>query len=271
MSPPQVYQPISEFPDFDGSSGAGPLKFENSGDVLNWYIHWRMDSEIATVSNTTPIVITTSAAHEFQTGYKVIIKDSTITAADGTWTVTRVSSTSFSLDTSTAGGASAGAGIAVSADLGLLAKLVDACAFLGKAASIRREPAFYWDGSYTNDDKPTINAGADAALKLYPPDAARVRTFKVKLSPAVHANLPASMPQLFFFKVALNGVLDTMWSVTDTSANVGIYNAAHDLTLDLGADETIDRENFLYRIQFVQETGANSANGAIGPVRVRFF
>jgi len=62
---------------------------------------------IVDVSNTTPIVVNTGTInHPFGTGDIVTITGNA--AANGTWTVTRVDSTHFSLDTSVAGGVVAG-------------------------------------------------------------------------------------------------------------------------------------------------------------------
>ncbi len=142
--------------------------------------------------------------------------------------------------------------------------------YLADGLCVTKTPAFYWDGSYTNEFKPTINAGSSASIKFGPqfPHGIKVRTFVVKLSPGAHGALPSSMPQLVFFRVTLAGVLDQSWSVTDTTSPVASYVIAHDLTIDLGANITIDRETYLYMLQFVQETGADSANGAIGPARI---
>jgi len=61
---------------------------------------------ITGATNATPIVITTSGAHGLSTGDKVAIKSVLgNTAANGNWTITVLSSTTFSLDTSSGSGA----------------------------------------------------------------------------------------------------------------------------------------------------------------------
>lgn len=61
-------------------------------------------------TNATPIVVT-DASHGLVTGDKVtIISHATNTAANGTWTVTRVSANEFSLDGSVGNGAGGGTG-----------------------------------------------------------------------------------------------------------------------------------------------------------------
>lgn len=66
---------------------------------------------VAGATNATPIVITTAAPHGLTTGSVVIIAGCTgNTAANGTWTITRLSSMSFSLNASGGNGAYAGGG-----------------------------------------------------------------------------------------------------------------------------------------------------------------
>jgi hypothetical protein len=61
---------------------------------------------ITGASNATPIVITTSGNHGYLTGDKVDISDvGGNTAANGNWTVTKLTDTTFSLDTSVGNGA----------------------------------------------------------------------------------------------------------------------------------------------------------------------
>jgi hypothetical protein len=61
---------------------------------------------VSAASNATPIQITTSAAHNISTGATVIVTGALgNTAANGTWIVTKVSSTQFTLTGSTGNGA----------------------------------------------------------------------------------------------------------------------------------------------------------------------
>lgn len=61
---------------------------------------------ITNASNASPIVITTSIAHLFATGDRVNVSGvSGNNAANGTWSITKLSSTTFSLDGSTGSGA----------------------------------------------------------------------------------------------------------------------------------------------------------------------
>ena len=61
---------------------------------------------VSDAANATPIVITTTAAHNLSTGQKVVISGvGGNTNANGTFTITKVDATSFSLDGSSGNGA----------------------------------------------------------------------------------------------------------------------------------------------------------------------
>lgn len=73
---------------------------------------------VSAATNATPIVITTTADHLFATGDTVIVASvAGNTAANGTWTITKVSATTFSLDTSVGSGAYTSGGTAVDVSL----------------------------------------------------------------------------------------------------------------------------------------------------------
>lgn len=130
-------------------------------------------------------------------------------------------------------------------------------------------------GAWTN----TIAGGDGAAMQTVDVNASivaiplplrhgiKIRTIKVRVAPQVHVSLPV-MPILRLYKITLTGTLDTTWTITDPSASVGVYNAAHDVTLDLGADEEIDKTGFYYLLQFVGEDGANEQTVNIGQPRI---
>ncbi len=64
---------------------------------------------ITTATNASPIVVTTSGAHGFVNNQKVVVSGvGTNTAANATWTITYISATSFSLNSSTGNGAGTG-------------------------------------------------------------------------------------------------------------------------------------------------------------------
>ena len=76
---------------------------------------------VADATNTDPIVITTSSAHGLFTGQKVMITGvAGNLAANGTFTITVLSDTTFSLDESSGNGAYAGGGIVTAAIFNLI-------------------------------------------------------------------------------------------------------------------------------------------------------
>lgn len=85
------------------------LGFRNK--TFGWNNHIPTTISIIGATNATPIVIQTAVAHLRQTGDEVVISGVTgNTAANGTWTVTRVDDTHFSLDGSSGNGAYVSAG-----------------------------------------------------------------------------------------------------------------------------------------------------------------
>ncbi len=73
---------------------------------------------VTAASNASPIVITTSAAHQFVTGDTVVIQNvGGNTAANGVWQITKTSSTQFQLDSSTGNAAYTSGGTATNLSL----------------------------------------------------------------------------------------------------------------------------------------------------------
>lgn len=71
---------------------------------------------IASSTNAGPIEITTSAAHGYVTGDRITINGHTTnTAANGTWVITKVDATKFTLDGSTGNGVGGATGTAATA------------------------------------------------------------------------------------------------------------------------------------------------------------
>ena len=86
-----------------GSLGAGTLDADITAGTTN---------TITAASNASPIVITTSVAHARTTGDVLSVENvSGNTAANGTWTVTVLTTTTFSLDTSVGNGAYTSGGV----------------------------------------------------------------------------------------------------------------------------------------------------------------
>ncbi len=86
-------------------TGATNVYILNSLNWANVWKNWWTRVAIASSTNATPIEITTSSAHGFITGDKVTIVGHTVNlAANGTWIVTWVSATKFTLDSSVGSG-----------------------------------------------------------------------------------------------------------------------------------------------------------------------
>lgn len=72
---------------------------------------------------------------------------------------------------------------------------------------------------------------------------------------AGHGALP-TMPTVTLRRIDANGGDTTLGSQTDTSGNVGAYEATHDITVS-GLTHTIDRTLYRYVLTMVGETGGN--------------
>ncbi len=114
----------------------------------------------------------------------------------------------------------------------------------------------------------TIPAGDSGSMALPLPHGSRIKTVVLRLVPAAHANLPATMPILTLYKITIAGVLSASWAFTDPTATAGAYSLAHDITLDIGSFETIDRTAFVYLLVFSQEDSTHAVDGDIGQPRI---
>jgi hypothetical protein len=70
--------------------------------TLNWWTGNMIS--ILSITNATPVVVTTTTSHGYATGDQVVIRNTLVAALNGTWTITVISSTTFSLNGSTAQG-----------------------------------------------------------------------------------------------------------------------------------------------------------------------
>lgn len=124
---------------------------------------------ITGATNATPIVITTSVAHLFATGDTVVVSGVLgNTAANGTWTITKISATTFSLATSVGSGAYTSGGTAIDVSLtpqfqapadgdtldaasvlAAIEALADRTQFLALAMSRLRKKEFTASGTWT--------------------------------------------------------------------------------------------------------------------------
>lgn len=71
-----------------------------------------------------------------------------------------------------------------------------------------------------------------------------------------HVALPASLPQIQLVEIDLDGLVTTIGTQVDTSANVAAYNLNHEVALT-GLSETVASPS-LYYIRITGESGANS-------------
>lgn len=123
------YTPVSIMPYLQASGGAGPLTLQDRGDVIQEVETYQAVAPIERVTNTTPIVIETTAPHYFQNALKVIINGTGVAGANNgavPWSITVLTATTFSLTGSTASGAAGAGGNAISVEQGTLGKLIDA-------------------------------------------------------------------------------------------------------------------------------------------------
>lgn len=104
----------------DNTIRVGPLSESLDGSAVNdatFEVDVALDADNSTANqitgatDATPIVITTAAAHGLSSGNKVAItRVGGNVAANGNWTITVLSSTTFSLDTSEGDGTYTGSG-----------------------------------------------------------------------------------------------------------------------------------------------------------------
>lgn len=133
-------------------------------------------------------------------------------------------------------------------------------------------PGAQWTGTIAGGDGAAMQTVAQSSTVEAPLvllHGIKIRTIKVRVRPQViHGALPGNMPILKLYKIGLTGTLITTWTQVDTSASVAVYETPHDVTLDLGADEEIDKTAYYYLAQFVGEGGANNEDCDIGQPRI---
>jgi hypothetical protein len=101
---------VSFFPEktTTGNAGARDTSWV-VGNIVDRVDHKTDSFSVSTASNASPIVVTTTKVHSFETGDQCVVAGvATNTNANGTWTVTRLSETTFSLNGTTGNGAGTG-------------------------------------------------------------------------------------------------------------------------------------------------------------------
>ena len=125
------------------------------GEFLWWFFPYLQNKSVGYASYTNPISIGTVEEHELSTGQQVILSGvQGNTAANGTWTVTVVDATHFTLNGSSANGAYAGGGNITGGGMAFYDAETSAAALkmLGRPLHVFLTP----------DDDPTVNGSADA-------------------------------------------------------------------------------------------------------------
>lgn len=79
-----------------------------------------------------------------------------------------------------------------------------------------------------------------------------------------HAGLP-TMPTFRVFRMPVTtGVFQTMSNlITDPTAVLATYNAAHQITIPINANAVIDKSSYRYIVRIIGESGANSVASAL--------
>ncbi len=135
-------------------AAAGLPPWLQLGEFLWWFFSdTRLD--VLAASNRAPIVITTATDHNIEAGDTVIVCGvAGNTAANGTWTATRLSSNTFALDGSAGNGDSAPGGVVQCGSMALY----DADTTQAAQLALGRPLHLF----HTQDDDPSANGHADA-------------------------------------------------------------------------------------------------------------
>lgn len=275
--PTTTITPTTVWPDFDGAQSFGPPQEQQSNQPYLWFAMFDNNYSIASVANTTPIELTFTTKQgrtpggTWEDGQEIFVVGCSVFNANGRHVITKTANPNvIKLAGTTASGTGSG-GVGIDPKLGLFSKFVDGLAWLGRALSVGTNVfGGYWfaNGQIT-DSNPTIptSGGAGVPLDLIVPNGAMLVGLSVKLYPAVHANLPASMPKLSLFQRDLDGSVIDSWVETDPSPDVATYNAAHNLVLTISPNPIlIDYTQYTYVVSFDGESGADSQALPIGPL-----
>ena len=157
-------------------NAAGLTPWLQFGEILHWFFSERMSQAVGYASFAAPISIGTVSPHGFTTGQTVIIAGvKGNTAANGTWPITVVDSTHFTLTGSSGNGTYvASTGTASGGGMAFY----DANQAAAATSALGRALASF----YTQDDDPTINSSADANFL-----ASRIKTHVDSIRTAVLA------------------------------------------------------------------------------------
>lgn len=101
---------------------------------------------------------------------------------------------------------------------------------------------------------------AYASFDLDLPHASTINAIRIHVSPDTHVALPGTMPAWELISYTANGTAAPLTSMTDASVDAAAYSASHFIE-KTGLSINIDRDTYRYRLNFVQESGGNSAPG----------
>lgn len=252
-----------------------------------------LSATINGATNASPIVLSTTVAHGFQTNDIVNVSGvggNTAANANG-WVVTYVDSTHFSLNGSTGSGAYTAGGTAVdisltpgatipsdgdprnaaSVNVGLQLAL-DRTQFLAKLSSSRPDSMFcrHWEFNPTNYlptggamlAQTTTAAIAYAKLDL-PQGSTLTGVTMYVIGAAGHAAFPGGKPPVMpTFQIRKMAAALTSSAIgalqTDPSATAVAFEAVHSFSLT-GLTEVIDNSSFVYYVECKAENGAAPA------------
>lgn len=97
-----------------------------------------------------------------------------------------------------------------------------------------------------------------AGCPLRVPHGVTLTAVSVRVAPANHTGLPAVKPRMYLRRPnTSSGAVVELGDVTDPSADITAYNAAHEITLS-GLSEAIDRTANRYVVNLVGESGTDS-------------
>jgi hypothetical protein len=100
--------------------------------------------------------------------------------------------------------------------------------------------------------------GAQGFFPIRLPSGAIISSIRLYIAPAMHVNLPASMPIIQLVSVS-NGASTLIATQTDPSTTVAAYNAYHAIQLS-GLGYTVNNNNESLRLLIITELGAGSVS-----------
>jgi len=119
-----------------------------------------------------------------------------------------------------------------------------------------------WTGFAPTGVGCSVNTAEVLRWGLHVPNGCTITGWTFRLSGGIgHSALPADMPHVTLKRIDLSDIATSIGSqVTDTSATVGAYQAAHSISLS-SLSEVVDTSTRRYFLQLTTESGANATSG----------